>query len=105
MDDIKKPAPVVEKVNLEDVRKVELARINDIEAMGEQHGFKDQARSAIANGVSADDFAKDVLRKIGEAKPVVSSDTEVGLSSDEVREFSFMRAIHALANPTDRRWF
>ncbi len=103
MDDIKKPAPVVEKVNLEDVRKVELARINDIEAMGEQHGFKDQARSAIANGVSADDFAKDVLRKIGEAKPVVSSDTEVGLSSDEVREFSFMRAIHALANPTDRR--
>jgi HK97 family phage major capsid protein/HK97 family phage prohead protease len=54
---------------IEDVRKAELGRITDIEAIGNQHGFA----------------------------------TDIGLTEKEVRNFSFMRAIHALSNPSDRR--
>jgi len=102
MEDIKKTAPVVDTAaELEKTRKAELGRITDIEAMGNQHGFTEQARSAIENGVTADQFRKDILVKLGEAKPV--TDTDIGLTEKEVRQFSFMRAIHALANPADRR--
>ena len=99
-------APEVETVidntfALEDVRKAELGRITDIEAIGAQHGFTTDARSAITSGQSANEFRSHVLNNISKPAPVIS--TEIGLSEKEVRNFSFMRAIHALSNPNDRR--
>ena len=102
--DTKKPevAPVVDNtIVLEDVRKAELGRITDIEAIGAQHGFITDARAAIESGKSADNFRSHVLSNISKPAPVI--DTDIGLTAKEVRNFSFMRAIHALANPSDRR--
>jgi len=95
-------APVVDTTAAVDAaRKAELGRITDIETLGEQHGFKTDARAAIAGGATADQFRTDLLSKISKPQPVI--DTDIGLTEKEVRQFSFMRAIHALANPADRR--
>ena len=94
-------APVVDTFALEDVRKAELGRITDIEAIGAQHGFTTDARAAIESGKTADHFRSHVLNNISKPAPVI--DTDIGLTAKEVRNFSFMRAIHALANPSDRR--
>ena len=95
-------APVVDNTAaIEDVRKAELGRITDIEAIGNQHGFGTDARAAITSGQSANSFRSHVLNNISKPAPVVS--TDIGLTEKEVRNFSFMRAIHALSNPSDRR--
>ena len=95
-------APVVDNAAaIEDVRKAELGRITEIEAMGSQHGFATDARAAINSGQSANKFRSHVLNNISKPAPVI--DTDIGLTAKEVRSFSFMRAIHALANPSDRR--
>ena len=108
MDTKTEAAPVVEQAAvvdttavIESARKEELGRITDIEAVGDQHGFKTQARAAIASGHSANHFRKEVLNTMSQPKPMI--DTDIGLTPKEVREFSFMRAIHALSNPSDRR--
>ena len=94
--------PVVDNTfAIEDVRKAELSRITDIEAIGNQHGFSTDARAAITSGQSANEFRSHVLNNISKPAPVVS--TDIGLTEKEVRNFSFMRAIHALSNPSDRR--
>jgi len=94
--------PVVDNTfAIEDVRKAELGRITDIEAIGNQHGFATDARAAITSGQSANSFRSHVLNNISKPAPVVS--TDIGLTEKEVRNFSFMRAIHALSNPSDRR--
>ena len=94
--------PVVDNTfAIEDVRKAELGRITDIEAIGNQHGFSTDARAAITSGQSANEFRSHVLNNISKPAPVVSND--IGLTEKEVRNFSFMRAIHALSNPSDRR--
>ncbi len=94
--------PVVDNTfAIEDVRKAELGRITDIEAIGNQHGFSTDARAAITSGQSANEFRSHVLNNISKPAPVVS--TDIGLTEKEVRNFSFMRAIHALSNPSDRR--
>ena len=95
-------APVVDTTAAIDLaRKEELGRITDIEALGDQHGFKTQARAAIASGLTANQFRTDVLNTMSKPQPMIN--TDIGLTPKEVRKFSFMRAIHALANPHDRR--
>ena len=84
------------------VRKSELARINDIDALGDKFEAKDLARDFVNNGKTVDEFRTALLEKVGEAKPVTES-ADIGLTQSEVREFSFMRAINALANPQDKR--
>ena len=99
-----KSAPLTVDVDAEraQIRKAEMKRIGEIEALGSKFDAKDVAREFVQSGKSADDFRVSLLAKIGDAKPVVES-PEIGMTETEVREFSFMRAINALANPNDRR--
>jgi len=99
-----KPTPVVVDADAErtQIRKTEVKRISEIEALGEKFDAKDVAREFVQSGKSADDFRVSLLAKIGDAKPVVES-PEIGLTETEVRQFSFVRAINALANPNDKR--
>lgn len=98
-------APAVdERAIREDVRAKELKRINDLEAVGEK--FKDfggveLARKAIASGQSVEQLNAAILERAGEKKPV--PDGKIGMSEKETRSYSFLRALHALANPTDRK--
>jgi len=82
------------------VRSAELARITDIEALGQMHSQTDAARQFITEGKTTDEFRQELLKQ--PIKPV-EPNFDIGMTSAEVRQFSFLRAIHALANPADRR--
>ena len=97
-------APTVDvRAEVEAARRSEVDRIQNIEAAGNLHNQQEMARSFINDGKSVDSFRAQLLETIGTAQPVVSQSTDIGLSAKEVRNFSFMKAIHALANPSDRR--
>jgi len=69
--------------------------------LGSRHNKSEMAQRAISEGVSIEEFRGQLLEEIGSIGAV--EDQEIGLSRKEVGKFSMMRAIHALANPTDRR--
>ena len=78
-------------------RNKEVAAIIEL---GAKHQRSDIATKAVAENKSLDQFRGELLEVIGD-KPLETA--EVGLSKDEVREFSVMRAIRAMANPSDRQ--
>lgn len=61
-------------------------------------GGAEMAMSAIQRGLTVEAFQREALEKLS-AKPVPTAD--VGLSNTEVKRYSVMRAINALANPGD----
>ena len=69
--------------------------------LGARHDKSDMAQKAIAEGVSIEEFRGQLLEEIGTTRALENQ--EIGLTQKEVGRFSMMRAIHALANPTDRR--
>lgn len=87
-----------------DVRAQELKRINDLEAIGEKFkdfGGAELARKAIAEGQTVEQLNASILERAGQKKP--TPDGKVGMSEKEARSYSFLRALHALANPGDKR--
>lgn len=99
-------APQIDTRSIEnEVRSKELKRIADLEAVGgqfEQFGGKELAREFIAAGKQVGDLQAAILEKVG-ARKVTETAGDVGLSDKEIRQFSFTRAINALANPTDKK--
>ena len=84
--------------------KAERARISGITALAEKHGLADLGRQLIEGGRSLDEARAAVLDKLGaKVEPVSEKAADIGMSAKEVREFSFQRAINALANPNDRK--
>lgn len=69
--------------------------------LGQRHGQTELAQKAISEGTSIEEFRGIVLEKIGSERAL--EDQEIGLTKAETKRFSLVRAIHALANPTDRR--
>ena len=65
------------------------------------HDKRDLAHESIKNGHDLEQFRGILLNEIASDKPLETS--EIGMTQNEVREFSLVRAINALANPTDRR--
>lgn len=93
---------------LEEAKKLavdsERARISSISAMCEKHGMGDLARTLIDGGKSLDEARGAVLEKLGARQlPVSGKESDIGMSPKEIRQFSFQRALNALANPTDRK--
>jgi len=80
--------------------KAERERAAAILELGARHNQRDFADQAIRDGASVEQFRGALLDKVS-SKPLATAD--IGLTSKEVRDFSFARAIHALANPTDAR--
>ncbi len=96
------PATAVDVRVLEnDVRNRELDRVRGIRKLGDTFKVADMAERAISDGVALDQFRASVIDHLERTRPVPSS--EIGMSEREVKSFSFVRAIHALSNPTDRR--
>jgi HK97 family phage major capsid protein len=84
--------------------KAERARISGISALTEKHGMADLGRQLIDGGRSLDEARAAVLEKIGaKVEPVTEKAADIGMTAKQVREFSFQRAINALANPGDRK--
>lgn len=86
-------------------RQDEQSRARDILAIGERQKLPELARQFIDNGKSVDEFRSAVIEAMearGEITKVTTS-AEIGLSKAETRQFSLIRAIHAMANPSDRK--
>lgn len=86
----------IEQRGAENVQK----RVNEIISIGQQYKCTELAAEAIRSGKTIDEFKSMVMEKMANA-PINSSD--IGMSPAEVKNFSFMRAINALANPGDRK--
>lgn len=87
----------------DDAVKAERERISTIQALGEKFQKADLARQLVESGRNVDEARAAFLESLGvEIKPVTGGDSDIGLSEKEVKQFSFVKAIHALANPTER---
>lgn len=91
------------KIDVEAV-KAEAARAaaketSEIYRLAAKHNQREMADEAVKNGTSLAEFRGQLLDVIG-SKPL--DDSDIGLSKKEVRNFSLMRAIRAMANPSDR---
>lgn len=78
-------------------------RVADIMAIGKmfaRHGGEARAAAALQAGASVEQFRQEMLDHMA-SQPVPTAD--IGMSQKEVRQFSFLRAINALANPGDRK--
>ena len=110
------PEPVTVTVRTEEIpmtNEVDVAAIEaearkaaqkdaaQIVELGARHNQSDMAKRAIAEGRSVAEFRGELLDVIGSERALESQD--IGMSEKELKKFSLVRAIHALANPTDRR--
>lgn len=84
----------------EEARSSRNKEVATIIELGAKHERSDMAAKAVAEDKTLDQFRGELLEVIGD-KPLETA--EVGLTKTEVREFSVMRAIRAMANPSDRQ--
>lgn len=86
--------------------EAERARVREIMDMGEQYGAADLARDFVRDGQGAAEFQRALLDHLNSGSRSVSPLSErsnIGLTEREAGQFSFVRAIQALADPTNRR--
>jgi len=69
--------------------------------LGARHNKRSLADAAIKSGKSLAEFRGELLEVIGQDTPLENEN--IGMTKKEVRQFSIVRSIAALANPSDRR--
>ena len=97
-------------INLDEVRaqtvedaKAEFKRNSkEIIDLAVKHNKRDLADKAIADGISVAEFRGILLENISNNTPL-ETPSEIGMTKEEVREFSLVKAIRAMANPSDRK--
>lgn len=95
--------PVELKKAQDEAIKAERERTETIMAIGEKHGMQVLARELISNGKSVAEAQGAFLERMGkEQKPITGNEAVVGLTERELKKYSFLRAINALANPNDK---
>lgn len=96
-------SPVDVQVVATQAAEAERARIAAISALGQRFNNADLSHKLIADGAPLDAARAAFLEDIKvEQKPLTGKEADVGLSDKEVRQFSILRALNALANPTDK---
>jgi HK97 family phage major capsid protein/HK97 family phage prohead protease len=98
---------VDQTLNLEAIRaeaaQAKAKEMADMIALGQRTKNVEMAQEFIANSRSLEELRSALLEKMGvEEKPVNPKDAEIGLSEKERRDFSFLRAINALAHPNNK---
>ena len=97
-------------INLDEVRtqtiddaKAEFKRNSkEIIDLAARHNKRDLADKAIGEGVSIEEFRGQLLNEISNNTPLATP-SDIGMNKEEVQRFSLIKAIRALANPSDRR--
>ena len=69
--------------------------------LGSRHNQGVLARKAIREGISIEDFRGQLLNSLPTDEPLETK--EIGLTDKESRSFSILKAVNAMANPSDRR--
>lgn len=81
-------------------------RIAEVLSAGDEyakHGGNEIARQVIQEGGDLEAFNKRMLERMGKAEATRAESPELGMSEKEIKRFSIIRAIRALANPEDQR--
>lgn len=82
----------------------ERKRVADIhaaaDALQQHQGIHELGERAVREGWAEDQFRAEALKAIA-SKPGRKETVEVGMSDREANSYSFLRALHALANPSD----
>ena len=102
---VKEETPMTNEVDVAaielEARKAAQKDAAQIVELGARHNQSEMAKRAIAEGRSVAEFRGELLDVIGSERALESQD--IGMTDKELKKFSLVRAIHALANPTDRR--
>jgi HK97 family phage major capsid protein/HK97 family phage prohead protease len=98
MENQEKSTPAIDiEAERNAARTGEQKRVADIMTIGKQfahYGTEDMVRDAVSSGATTDQFRQAILEKVGKNKPVTA---DIGLTEKETRQFSFVRAINAMA--------
>lgn len=101
------PAPIIkeQKTMPEKIEVVENKRdmqkdVDKILAIADSHDAHQLATAHIRKGSTVEDFVCALLETRGATAAPVTP--EIGLTKDEAKRYSMVRALHALANPSDR---
>ena len=80
-------------------------RVRTLIALGNQYGHADLAREYVEKGKTVEDMRAALLDKVSSrAKEVGDSEAgQIGMSNNEVRNYSFLKVIRALSDPTNRK--
>jgi len=101
------PAPADHETAIRAATEAEKSRTRSILEMGEKFKAEDLARDAVKDGMTAEAFQRSLLDHVNSRvqRPLNEQmgDIETGLTDKEARNFSFLKVIRALAEPTDRR--
>ena len=84
-------------------RKAERKRVADILNLGTRANAAELARTFVDNGESLEAFQTALVERMVGARPIHAEAPDLGMTPKEVRQFSILRALHAMANPSDRR--
>ncbi|MFY9810831.1 phage major capsid protein [Aquabacterium sp.] len=82
--------------------EAERSRTRTINAIAEQFGAQDLARTFVDNGQSVDAFRAVLLERQRSVSRPVSESRDLGLSDSDLSNFSIVRLIQAVANPHDQ---
>lgn len=95
-------APAAPAIDVREVqnaaRKAEMERCREILAIGARFSVADLASEAVNAGTALDAFRAQVLEKVGTLKPLTPPSADIGMSGNEARQFSMVRAINALVS-------
>jgi len=108
--EIKMEKQIKQDINLDEVRsktveeaKAEFKRNSkEIIDLAVRHNKRDLADKAISEGISVEEFRGVLLENIANDKPL-ETPSDIGMTAKEVKRFSVVKALRALANPTDRK--
>lgn len=90
------------QVTGKDAMTVERERVREITAVGRQFGFGDAADQAVEAGQSVDAFRTLVLGKLKDSGKLRAAESpEIGMSDNDVKQFSFARALLAASDPVN----
>lgn len=90
--------------------EAERARVRELMEMGRAYGVAEKAAKFAEDGKTADDLRRELLADYAtersKSKPLADQvkEAELGLNDKEVRRFSLMKAVRALANPQNAQF-
>lgn len=76
-------------------REAEKARVREIGAIGSKYNMSELATKAIDDDKTVDQFRAEVLEKMDIAKPINSKSADADMPDEEIKAYSFSRAIAA----------
>tara|TARA_R100000234_G_scaffold119932_1_gene104402 strand:- start:402 stop:2321 length:1920 start_codon:yes stop_codon:yes gene_type:complete len=86
-----------------EAKKAQRKEVAEMIALGQRTKNVELAQEFIGNSRSLEELRTALLEKMGvEEKPINPQDAEIGLTEKETRNFSFIRALKALAHPNDK---